>query len=301
MHLALSVYQPRLITTTSVASYCGHPPDGINVIWPDGTSIAGFVIEGLSILAVLEDDEDLQKLQTTSPPSLEVLPDVVARDIEFVRGLAVAYRNATFLPLDVRDAIKAFLGVQYNAVRNFAHIGDNLYDGSWQDPSFRTYSPSFDIVNQSFAAQVLTDGIDIFDELPPPTRVVPVATLAGSIVGGVLFLAILIALAAFFYRRRQSAQLQPTITRTDSPSLFFSSSAIFVGHNVEVTPFEWDPEWYRERPIQNTKKWPLSTVDQNLNGEPVPDQVAPSPGEPPVVSTPPVDDDSDSPPEYRSR
>ena len=39
---------------------------------------------------------------------------MMAWDIEFVRGLAVAYRNATFLPSDVRDAIKAFLGVQVN-------------------------------------------------------------------------------------------------------------------------------------------------------------------------------------------
>ncbi|KAK7046093.1 hypothetical protein VNI00_007090 [Paramarasmius palmivorus] len=315
-----SVYKAPLIRTISREVMCGN----ISIVWPDGTSIAGFLIEGL---AVLEDDEDLHELlQETSQESFnltgwpnprgilsnyhnrtgssimpEMLPDVVAWDIEFVRGLAVAYRNATSLPPDVRDAIKAFLGVQYNAVRNLAHIGNNLYDGSWQDPSFRTYSPSFDIVNQSFAAQVLIDGIDIFDEPPQPpssSSRVPVATLAGSIAGGVLFLAILIALAAFFYRRRQLSATADNNT-SHPPSLFFSSSAIFVDHNIEVTPFEWDPEWYRERPIQTTKKRALS-VDQNPNREPVPDQGA-SLGEPLVVSTPPVDDDSDSPPEYRSQ
>ncbi|KAK7046095.1 hypothetical protein VNI00_007096 [Paramarasmius palmivorus] len=298
--------------------------ENITIISPGGTSVAGFVIEGLSILAVLEDDKDLHKLLletiqqsfnitgwpsptgilsnyhnwTIPGPSRmpELFPDMMAWDIDFVRGLAVAYRNATSLPSDVRDAIKAFLGVQYNAVRNQAHVGDNLYDGSWQDPLLRTYSPSFDVVNQSFAAQVLIDGIDIFDEpTPPPSSSsrVPVATLVGSIVGGVLFLAILIALAFFFYRRRQSAAADSHMNYF--PSFFFSSSAIFVGPNIEVTPFEWDPEWYHDRPIQNTKKQPLS-VDQNLNREPVP-----APGEQPVVSTPPIDDNSDSPPEYRSQ
>ncbi|KAK7046092.1 hypothetical protein VNI00_007089 [Paramarasmius palmivorus] len=312
-------FVPHLrINQTIALGECGN----ISVIWPGGTSTVGFVIAGLSILAVLEDDEDLHKLlletiqktfdvmttgwpnpigilsnyhnQTTSLPGPEGLPDVVAWDIEFVRGLAVAYRNASSLPPDIRDAIKTFLGVQYNAVRNLAFIGNNLYDGSWRGPSSRTYSPSFDVVNQSFAAQVLIDGIDIFDELPPPTRVVPVATLAGSIAGGVLFLVISIALAAFFYRRRQLAAAD---SNTSHPaSLFFSSPAIFVGHNMEVTPFEWDPEWNRDRPNQNTKKRLLS-VNQNANREPVADQAAAAP----VVGTPPVDDYSDSPPEYRSQ
>ncbi|KAK7058272.1 hypothetical protein VNI00_001903 [Paramarasmius palmivorus] len=309
---------------------CGN----ISLIWPGGTSTVGFVIEGLSILAVLEDDEDLHKLlletiqrafdttgagwpsawgnllnyhDQSTPGVPKGAPDALAWDIEFVRGLAVAYRKATSLPSDIRDAIRAFLGVQYNTVRKQANVGNNIYDGSWQDPSFRGgYSPSFDVVNQSFAAQVLIDGIDIFDELPPPTTSsssrVPVTTLAGSIVGGVLFLVILIALAAFLYRRHQRRQSATADSNTSHPpSLFFSTSAIFVGPNTEITPFEWDSEW-REPPIQNMRKLPLS-IDQNLNREHMPDQVAPlgeRPVEPPVVNIQPVDNDS-SPPEYRSQ
>ncbi|KAK7046091.1 hypothetical protein VNI00_007088 [Paramarasmius palmivorus] len=325
-------FVPRLgVTAVITAGFCGN----ISLLWPGGTSTVGFVIEGLSLLAVLGNDEDLYKLlletiqrtfdqtglgwpnakgillnyknQSTSQIP-EVLPDVVARDIEFVRGLAVAYRNATSLPSDIRGAIKTFLGVQYNAVRKLASIGDNLYDGSWQDPSSRTYSPSFDVVNQSFAAQVLIDGIDIFDEplaVPPPTSSssrVPVATLAGSIVGGVLFLVILIALAAFFYRRHLRRQSADSHTTQSSPSHLFPSPSIFVGPNTEVTPFEWDPEAHRESPLQDTKERPLSG-DQNVNKEPVADHASlgERPAEsPPAVSTPHAED-SDSPPDYRSQ
>ena len=52
-------FSPHLIVNDVIGlDGCGN----ISIISPGGTPIVGFVIEGLSILAVLEDDEDLRKL-----------------------------------------------------------------------------------------------------------------------------------------------------------------------------------------------------------------------------------------------
>ncbi|KAK7027944.1 hypothetical protein VNI00_015027 [Paramarasmius palmivorus] len=212
------------------------------------TSVVGLVIEGLSLMPKMtEIDADMLskviqqvfgKTAERWPNPSGILPgfhndslapdrnyadvDIRHRDIELVRGLAVAYRRGS-LSSDLRQAIKTFIGVQYNAVRDQpAHLGYNIYQGSWLDPS--QPPPLFDLLNQSTAAQVLVDGIDIFEEPPAKPSGIAVPALAGGL--------------------HQRASLQPTNNTMDMPD------------NSPITPFEWDPsqESHQDSPPLNRHK-----------------------------------------------
>ncbi|KAK7034581.1 hypothetical protein VNI00_012210 [Paramarasmius palmivorus] len=223
------------------------------------TSVIGFIIEGLSILASMDNNMDAgtrleQTIQmifnqtSSSWPSVRgVLSNIYESrydtDSYLVRGLAEAYRREKLLAADLRNSIKAFLAVQYNAVRDQATSGDNVYAGSWSGPP----SSNFDARNQTSAAQVLIDGIDLFENKPTPIvtlspsptgkHSLPIAVIVGSVSGGVLL--VLGVLLAYFLLRRRHRSTGLKETRGQASHSFFS---LYGNTNFEITPFEWKPQ-----------------------------------------------------------
>ncbi|ESK90370.1 glycoside hydrolase family 76 protein [Moniliophthora roreri MCA 2997] len=220
------------------------------------TSTAGLMIEGLSILTSLTHGSHTRDLlqrsiltiynQTTRgwPEPTGVLTYYEGENgrLHLVRGLAEAYRRNTLLSLELRQFIKAFLGVQYNAVRNQASLGDGLYAGSWIGPVSEMVS--FDPHNQSSAAQVLVDGIDLFGDTSKPSP--PVEVITGSIVGVVVFLVSSgLAIYTFLRRRKRLSVQDSCITSQVSfgPSLMDPKFEItpFFDSQSDVLPFARDP------------------------------------------------------------
>ncbi|KAJ6596129.1 hypothetical protein DFH09DRAFT_973280 [Mycena vulgaris] len=93
-------------------------------------------------------------------------------DMFLPRGLATVYmRNATTPAL--KSYIQAYLGVQFNAVRDLATTGgSNIYAGSWTGPP--SVQPSG--ADQTTALQVLINAINIDSQSPIHTT--PASTLA---------------------------------------------------------------------------------------------------------------------------
>ncbi|KAK1230321.1 hypothetical protein PQX77_006589 [Marasmius sp. AFHP31] len=143
-------------------------------------------------------------------------------DVYLLRALAEVYRREEgILPTDIREDIKRLLGVQvgnitihlrfllvtdvliclkYNAIRDLATSGNNVYSRNWAGP--RPTQVTFNVYNQAAAAQVLVDGISIFNgssdtsPLPNPSAMVShkpaPAVIAGATVGSVVFLSVLV-------------------------------------------------------------------------------------------------------------
>ncbi|ESK90375.1 glycoside hydrolase family 76 protein [Moniliophthora roreri MCA 2997] len=245
-----------------------------------GSSTIGYMIEALSILApkMNESDSMIELLQDIISSTLDMstkgwpgptgVPQNLYRngddmfvgadegDMYFVRGLAEAYRRAKSLPVDLQRSIKVFLGVQYNAIRDNATSGDNVYGRSWKGPP----SSDFDAYSQAAAAQVLIDGIDLFEddsspqETPVPTPGLapflrtspPVKVIIRSTIGGLIFLMLLGAVVYFVLCRRREQTISSSNTIPE-----FSSSVFLLNHRFEVTPFfdsrfnmtpfVWDP------------------------------------------------------------
>ncbi|KAK7017055.1 hypothetical protein VNI00_018728, partial [Paramarasmius palmivorus] len=267
-----------------------------------GTSTIGLLIEGLSLLASLpsgveaELESMLPKLimqvfnETThgwpSPggilpgltgcgaecvsydsPYVDVKFDLFSRDVALARGMAVAYKQARSLSSDLRDAIKAFLGVQvsvplqntlllliwsqYNAVRKRAYLGSDVYDGSWTGSQSLS---SFDLMNQSSAIQILVDGISLFEN---GHRSLPIPALAGSIVGGVLFVAIsVLAIILILRWRTHQRSLLETKSHISSDPLQFDPQYV-------VVPFQWEPQ--TKLPLDTTRsKARTQTISEGL-------------------------------------
>ncbi|KAK7030496.1 hypothetical protein VNI00_014087 [Paramarasmius palmivorus] len=247
-----------------------------------GTSTIGLLIEGLSLLASLQSDVEpelesmLPKLimqvfnetangwpspagilpgmtgcdgwctgtptfSSTNPPFVAKM-DTVLSDVALARGMAVAYKQARSLSSDLRDAIKAFLGVQYNAVRKRAHLGNDIYDGTWKESH---PSSPFDLMNQSSAIQILVDGISLFEDdhndTPNATshksHSFPIPALAGSIVGGILFVTISVLAIILIIRWRN---LRPSVRSRTFPMGASNKAAFghhsFKGENTDDTP-----------------------------------------------------------------
>ncbi|KAJ7277188.1 hypothetical protein C8J57DRAFT_1222933 [Mycena rebaudengoi] len=197
---------------------------------------SGLVIEGLSILFSITKKASIQLLLndliTVIPHTTwQQLNGILINDQDFfpgdlVKGLAVAYaRNAT--NPELRDWIKAYIAVQFNALVDLATNGTNIYARAWEGPP----SLTFDGGAQSDAIQVLLSAISFEDDsqpsssttgppsptgavLPPPSSpsVSGKSSMTGPIVGGVIggiALLLCIAIAFWMVRRRQ-------LRRTDS-------------------------------------------------------------------------------------
>ncbi|KAL0569770.1 hypothetical protein V5O48_012195, partial [Marasmius crinis-equi] len=213
---------------------------GFDLIFPQGTSYDGFIIEAMAIMISMDQREDIVSVlkQTVTgildrlfekgwfPAGSGTLPnayypfindtangnvhDQEDGDMYFLRGLAAVWRLGEKLPPDFRDVIKIIMGVHYNAIRDNAKIGDlDLYGRSWQ-PGVSNSNESFDMYNQVAAAQILVDGIDLFNEgnssspntsTPPPPSKSRTGMIVGATIGSVAFVSIL-AIAAFVFLHR---------------------------------------------------------------------------------------------------
>ncbi|KAL0565109.1 hypothetical protein V5O48_016922 [Marasmius crinis-equi] len=245
------------------------------LMFPQGTSTAGFVIEALAVLGSTAKEDMVATLSQTVPAILETMsgglswfaadsgalpnayrpfggdsydnttsPDSVDQedgDMYFLRGLAAALRLGEKLPADLRDVIKTIMGVhvravtcywlsntilnlnlvlqlQYNAIRNHAKFKENFYGRSWSldglDPS------SFDMYTQASAAQILVDGIDLFDRdngSGPgtlPSSKSRTGMIVGATIGSIVFVSILVITTIMFLQRNRRRQAAPSSKST---------------------------------------------------------------------------------------
>ncbi|KAJ8096247.1 hypothetical protein PM082_011384 [Marasmius tenuissimus] len=199
-------------------------------------SAVGFLIEAMSIMHNVTGDEDMGKKlkhavnstlislgarDTTELNSDGVLPNSnhgdmrYSGDMLFLRSLAEAYRRSErTLSAELRDNIKVLLGVHYNAVRELATTGDGVYSQSWRGLPTPT---TFDLYNQAAAAQILVDGISLFNsnDISGPTTISPEspssqpgstskptsAVIAGVTVGSVIGVALIVLIIVYIVRR----------------------------------------------------------------------------------------------------
>ncbi|KAJ7277201.1 hypothetical protein C8J57DRAFT_1176695, partial [Mycena rebaudengoi] len=109
---------------------------------------SGLLIEGLSILFSITKKASIQLLLndliTVIPHTTWQQDDgILVNDADFtpgelVKGLEVAYiRNVTSPQL--QEWIKAYIGVQFNAVIDLATNGTNIYAYKWQGPPSSTF------------------------------------------------------------------------------------------------------------------------------------------------------------------
>ncbi|KAJ8089139.1 hypothetical protein PM082_014387 [Marasmius tenuissimus] len=203
----------------------------ITVLLPERWSMYGVMIEAMSIMHTVTGSNDLgMRLQKTINLTLNAIGDELgpgsngvlfngnssqddgqnSGDMHYLRGLAEAYkRDEGTLPAELREKMKIVLGVHYNAILDSATTGDNLYSRNWRGPPSQT---TFDLYNQAAAAQILVDGITLFNSsddapLPSPSPETPssskssTAAITGAAVGSGVFL-VLMLLAVFYMVRR---------------------------------------------------------------------------------------------------
>ncbi|KAJ7251007.1 hypothetical protein C8J57DRAFT_1723312 [Mycena rebaudengoi] len=211
---------------------------------------SGLVIEGLSILFSITKKASTQLLLndliTVIPHTTwQQLNGILINDQDFfpgtlVKGLAVAYgRNAT--NPELRDWMKAYIAVQFNALVDLATNGTNIYAKAWEGPP----SLTFDGGAQSDAIEVLLSAISFEDDsqpasstngspsptgagLPPPSppsgsgKSSMTGTIVGGVIGGIALLSC-IGFVFWMARRRQlrgTGGLGALPTATVTPIVF---------------------------------------------------------------------------------
>ncbi|KAJ7210598.1 hypothetical protein C8J57DRAFT_1401002 [Mycena rebaudengoi] len=203
---------------------------------------AGLMIEGLSVLATITNNASIIAslndiiAATISNPAFQTDEGIIARggsklgDMYIVRGLAAAFSRG-FLSPEIREFVQGYLGVQFNAVIDFARSG-NIYAGAWTGPP----SSSFSQANQTSALSTLISAISFPDSstsTPTPgaspstthspatlrgkTRAVNAAALAGGIVGGLLLISS--GILSWFILRRRSRRRKDAFNDSDDASI----------------------------------------------------------------------------------
>ncbi|KAK7440628.1 hypothetical protein VKT23_016976 [Stygiomarasmius scandens] len=128
-----------------------------------------------------------------------------------MRGLMAVYnRNST--PSNMRNYIKEYLGIQYNAVTQLAtESNNNIYAGSWLGPPSSNFSAS----NQTSALSALIAAIPLTnDTLPDGTPSLDSKSsknsgkLIGGIVGGISLVLIIVGIILFLYLRKKRHQIR---------------------------------------------------------------------------------------------
>ncbi|KAK7030970.1 hypothetical protein VNI00_013918 [Paramarasmius palmivorus] len=218
--------------------------DGIHA---DGCTISdrshpaneGLMIEGLAILSSFTKNETINQhfftvLEgTLFNPDWHTFDGIINADTKtisaervgqyIVRGLtAFCHRNST--PSEIRTYVRGYLGVQYNAVVDYARDqGSDIYGPSWIGPP----SSSFSLDNQTNALTALVASIPDMQEMssgtggshPDPPSGSPSASsgqssnagaIIGSVVGSLVFLAFVIVLSLYVIRRKTRNQVSHT-------------------------------------------------------------------------------------------
>ncbi|KAJ7251936.1 hypothetical protein C8J57DRAFT_1238282 [Mycena rebaudengoi] len=128
------------------------------------------------------------------------LEGIIRNTVELVEGLSAAYLRNVTNP-DLREDLKAYLGVQFNALVDLATTpGTNIYAHLWQGPP----SPTFSAVDQTQALGPLLSGMQLLNDLssgsnaspsptgdtfPGPYRKPAIAPIIGGVLGGIALLA----------------------------------------------------------------------------------------------------------------
>ncbi|KAG7443182.1 uncharacterized protein BT62DRAFT_1009785 [Guyanagaster necrorhizus] len=207
---------------------------------------SGLFIEGLAILTSISGNASTQTLlQETVAAAVTndawqgndgviANGDSKSGDLLMMRGLgAVYWRNTTYS--DMRNYVKEYIGVQYNAVLELATSnGTNVYGAEWVGPP----SSDFQSDNQTIALSVLINGILLKDQEAPSSTSSsgsssgsdsssgsgsrsssPTGPIAGGVIGGISILAI-IGLVLFLRRRRRREKMRRSVVLDDdfSPS-----------------------------------------------------------------------------------
>ncbi|KAJ7231518.1 hypothetical protein C8J57DRAFT_1384819, partial [Mycena rebaudengoi] len=180
---------------------------------PRASYNSGLAIEGLAVLTSI----------TNSASTRVLLNDILSAAVTFngwqandgiihdmggarmVDGLRAAYTRNVAKP-EFRDDIKAYLGVQYNAVLDLSTTsGSNIYSSAWLGPPATTFTGAGQTDGLSALLAVIPLELDPSSTgqssgspsqtgdnkspPPPPSKKAPVGAIAGGVVGGVALLA----------------------------------------------------------------------------------------------------------------
>ncbi|KAJ7275842.1 hypothetical protein C8J57DRAFT_1590036 [Mycena rebaudengoi] len=225
---------------------------------------SGLTIEGLSILASITGQAST--LQLLSDTITATIPNhdwqgdngiIFGSSLELVNGLSAAYaRNVT--KAELREDIKAYLGVQFNAVLDLSTTpGTNRYSGSWTGPPLATFSA----LNQTMALGPILSAIQLHNDSslapsnpegspsprenppPSPSSKPPIGIIIGGAVGGVALLAGAFAVMWIMRRRRRRVREieapplpSPILSSGGRISPFTESRAFASSSNLSTLP-----------------------------------------------------------------
>ncbi|KAK0433850.1 hypothetical protein EV421DRAFT_1993823 [Armillaria borealis] len=230
----------------------------------------GLFIEGLVILADITRNTSTEALLRSTV--VAVLADTLWQGLDgiitamdtgghyIVRALAALYeRNTT--TSDLREYIKEYIGVQYNAVvEHTTSGGSNIYGTPWTGPP----STSFSSVNQTVAMSALLSAIQLIDDQPlskssdnptsshsstasattPPLS--PKKNATGAIVGGVvgglavLVLTIVCVTVLLCRRRHRQRNHTPIVVDESSPTNNHSFHGYVSSRDIRRAPYKSD-------------------------------------------------------------
>lgn len=237
---------------------------------------SGLFIEGLAILDSISGNATTQTLlretvaAAVANNAWQGANGIIANgnskigDPLMMRGLGAVYsRNTTYS--DMRNYVKEYIGVQYNAVLELATSnGTNVYGASWVGPPSSVFSSD----NQTAALSVLINGILLKDQEPPSSNTSdsdsssgsgsgsssapdkspsPAGAIAGGVVGGIALL-VIIGLVVFFVRRRRRREktrrsvlldddLSPSSLSPPAPTPFIMAPLTSTQSNSDKQPY----------------------------------------------------------------
>ncbi|SJL07299.1 uncharacterized protein ARMOST_10645 [Armillaria ostoyae] len=237
---------------------------------------SGLFIEGLAILDSISGNATTQTLlretvaAAVANNAWQGANGIIANgnskigDPLMMRGLGAVYsRNTAYS--DMRNYVKEYIGVQYNAVLELATSnGTNVYGASWVGPPSSVFSSD----NQTAALSVLINGILLKDQEPPSSNTSdsdsssgsgsgsssapdkspsPAGAIAGGVVGGIAPL-VIIGLVVFFVRRRRRREktrrsvlldddLSPSSLSPPAPTPFIMAPLTSTQSNSDKQPY----------------------------------------------------------------
>ncbi|KAJ7238622.1 hypothetical protein C8J57DRAFT_1478583 [Mycena rebaudengoi] len=199
---------------------------------------SGLAIQGLAVLTSI----------TNNASTRVLLNDILSAAVTFngwqaydgivhdkggarmVDGLRAAYTRNVAKP-EFRDDIKAYLGVQYNAVLDLStKSGSNIYSIDWLGPPATTFTAAGQTDGLSTLLAVIPLEPDpsstgqssgspsqTGDNKSPPSKKAPVGAIAGGVIGGVAILAAVLLSLWVLRRRRRNTDTEGLSMPARSP------------------------------------------------------------------------------------
>ncbi|KAJ7884522.1 hypothetical protein B0H13DRAFT_2343640 [Mycena leptocephala] len=211
----------------------------------------GLMIEGLAVLYSITNNASTQATldnlitATISNAEWQTPSGIITQggskrgDKYIVRGLAEAYVRGA-ISADLRPDVQAYIGVQFNAVVDLATEIGAIYGGAWTGPPSAIFSQS----NQTTAISALLSAIPLKEVIPtstvsppsPPSasssvfphpRKTRIDLIVGSVVGGVVLVAIAIGIWFIMRRRRLDTQQMSSGIMSSATPISVSTLAKF--------------------------------------------------------------------------